>query len=96
MAQFEPFLAPIRKAGMPIHLDGTVRRVSLFRIDTPTPISLALCQLIVTTTGELVEAVSHLRQQKGVCGAERGGFGLKSGCRHTAITAKPHLFAYRG
>ena len=47
-------------------IDGTVRRVSLFRIDTPTPISLALCQLIVTTTGELVEAVSHLRQQKGV------------------------------
>ncbi len=47
-------------------IDGTVRRVVLFQVEKPTPISLKLCQLIVTTTGELVEAVSHLRQQKGV------------------------------
>ena len=47
-------------------IDGTVRRVVLFQIEAPTPISLALSQLIVKTTAELVEAVSHLRQQKGV------------------------------
>ncbi len=47
-------------------IDGTIRRVSLFLIEKPTPISQALCQLIVQATGELVEAVSHLRQRKGV------------------------------
>jgi predicted phosphate transport protein (TIGR00153 family) len=47
-------------------IDGTVRRLSLFRIEKPTPISQRLCQIIVKTTGELVEAVSHLRLQKGV------------------------------
>ncbi len=47
-------------------IDGTVRRVSLFQIEKPTPISTALSRLIVTTTAELVEAVSRLRQQKGV------------------------------
>ncbi|MGE5414179.1 MAG: DUF47 domain-containing protein [Syntrophomonadaceae bacterium] len=47
-------------------IDGTVRRVSLFQIDKPTPVSRKLADLIVTTTGELVEAVSQLRQQKGV------------------------------
>jgi uncharacterized protein len=47
-------------------IDGTVRRVSLFRIEGPTPLSQSLCRLIVTTTGELVEAVSQLRSQKGV------------------------------
>ncbi len=47
-------------------IDGTVRRVVLFQIDKPTEISRSLSQLIVKTTGELVEAVSHLRQQKGV------------------------------
>jgi uncharacterized protein len=47
-------------------IDGTVRRVSLFGIDKPTPVSRELSRLIVTTTAELVEAVSHLRTQKGV------------------------------
>ena len=47
-------------------IDGTVRRVSLFMIEKPTPISTSLSRLIVTTTAELVEAVSRLRQQKGV------------------------------
>ncbi len=47
-------------------IDGTVRRVVLFQIGKPTPISTTLSQLIVKTTAELVEAVSQLRQQKGV------------------------------
>jgi uncharacterized protein Yka (UPF0111/DUF47 family) len=47
-------------------IDGTVRRLSLFKIARPTPIARTLCGLIVRTTGELVEAVSHLRLQKGV------------------------------
>ena len=47
-------------------IDGTIRRVSIFGIDSPTPVSRKLAELIVTTTGELVEAVSQLRQQKGV------------------------------
>jgi len=47
-------------------IDGTVRRLSLFKIETPTPISQAMSKLIVQTTTELVEAVSRLRQQKGV------------------------------
>jgi uncharacterized protein Yka (UPF0111/DUF47 family) len=47
-------------------IDGTVRRVSLFRIEKPTTHSQSLARIIVTTTGELVEAVSQLRAQKGV------------------------------
>jgi len=47
-------------------IDGTIRRVSIFGIEKPTPISVKLAGLIVTTTAELVEAVSQLRQQKGV------------------------------
>ncbi len=47
-------------------IDGTVRRVLLFRIEQPTTLSQSLARLIVTTTGELVEAVSRLRNQKGV------------------------------
>ena len=47
-------------------IDGTIRRVSLFRIGQPTKISQALARLIVKTTAELVEAVSQLRRQKGV------------------------------
>ena len=49
-------------------IDGTIRRVVLFQIEKPTPVSTQLARLIVQTTGELVEAVSHLRQQKGVMG----------------------------
>jgi len=47
-------------------IDGTIRRVSIFGIEKPTPVSVKLAGLIVTTTAELVEAVSQLRQQKGV------------------------------
>ncbi len=47
-------------------IDGTVRRLEIYRIDAPTPISKALCELIVKTTAELVEAVALLRKQKGV------------------------------
>ena len=47
-------------------IDGTVRRLDIYRIDAPTPISTALCELIVKTTTELVEAVALLRKQKGV------------------------------
>jgi predicted phosphate transport protein (TIGR00153 family) len=47
-------------------IDGSVRRVVLFQIEKPTPVSTQLARLIVQTTSELVEAVSHLRQQKGV------------------------------
>jgi predicted phosphate transport protein (TIGR00153 family) len=49
-------------------IDGTVRRVVLFHNEKPTPVSTELARLIVQTTSELVEAVSHLRQQKGVMG----------------------------
>ncbi len=47
-------------------IDGTVRRLSLFQIGTPTDLSRSLSKLMVQTTGELVEAVSRLRGQKGV------------------------------
>ena len=47
-------------------IDGTVRRLSLFKISAPTPLSRALSKLVVQTTGELVEAVGLLRKQKGV------------------------------
>jgi len=47
-------------------IDGTVRRLDIYRIDAPTPISTALSELIVKTTSELVEAVALLRRQKGV------------------------------
>ena len=47
-------------------IDGTVRRVVLFQIEKPTPVSTQLARLIVQTTSELVEAVSQLRRQKGV------------------------------
>jgi predicted phosphate transport protein (TIGR00153 family) len=45
-------------------IDGTVRRVSLFRIEKPTKLSQSLSRLIGTATGELVEAVAQLRRQK--------------------------------
>ncbi len=47
-------------------IDGTVRRLEIYRISSPTPISRSLSELIVKTTGELVEAVALLRKQKGV------------------------------
>jgi len=47
-------------------IDGTVRRLSLFQIDKPTPLAARFSRLIVQASTELVEAVSHLRKQKGV------------------------------
>src|ERR1700730_2863624 len=47
-------------------IDGTIRRVSLFRIGTPTKIAQTLSQLIVKATAEVVEAVAQLRKQKTV------------------------------
>lgn len=47
-------------------IDGTVRRLSLFKIDRPTPLAQTLSKLIVATTAELVQAVSQLRKQRGV------------------------------
>src|SRR5712691_2746373 len=47
-------------------IDGTVRRLVLFKITEPTAVSRPLSQTIVQITGEMVEAVSALRGQKGV------------------------------
>jgi uncharacterized protein len=47
-------------------IDGTVRRLSIFHITEPTPLSQRLAGLIVEITGELVQAVAELRRQKGV------------------------------
>ena len=47
-------------------IDGTVRRIGLFKISQPTPVSRKLSDTIVQITGEMVEAVSALRTQKGV------------------------------
>jgi uncharacterized protein Yka (UPF0111/DUF47 family) len=47
-------------------IDGTVRRLFLFKITEPTPVSRKLSQTIVEITEEMVKAVSALRAQKGV------------------------------
>ena len=47
-------------------IDGTVRRLSLFKISEPTPVSRPLSQTIVQITAEMVDAVSALRSKKGV------------------------------
>jgi len=47
-------------------IDGTVRRLVLFQIESPTHLSARLSQLIVRSATELVEAVSKLRKNKGV------------------------------
>src|SRR6476660_3393681 len=47
-------------------IDGTVRRLVLFKISEPTAVSRKLSQTIVEISGEMVEAVSALRAQKGV------------------------------
>jgi uncharacterized protein Yka (UPF0111/DUF47 family) len=47
-------------------IDGTIRRVLLFKISSPTPQSRKLSPIIVESTGELVEAVAALRGRKGV------------------------------
>jgi uncharacterized protein Yka (UPF0111/DUF47 family) len=47
-------------------IDGTVRRLVLFKITEPTPVSRKLSRTIVEITEEMVKAVSALRAQKGV------------------------------
>ena len=47
-------------------IDGTVRRMSLFKITEPTAASRALSATIVEITAEMVKAVSALKGQKGV------------------------------
>ena len=47
-------------------IDGTVRRLALFKISEPTAVSRPLSQTIVQITTEMVEAVSALRSKKGV------------------------------
>ncbi|HKA35949.1 MAG TPA: DUF47 family protein [Thermoanaerobaculia bacterium] len=47
-------------------IDGTVRRMGLFKIAEPTEASRPLSATIVEITGEMVKAVTALRGQKGV------------------------------
>jgi len=47
-------------------IDGTVRRLSLYKVTQPTLLSRPLSRIVVKATRELVEAVSDLRRQKGV------------------------------
>src|SRR5580765_6862967 len=42
-------------------IDGTVRRLALFKISEPTPLSRKLSETIVEITREMVEAVAALR-----------------------------------
>jgi predicted phosphate transport protein (TIGR00153 family) len=47
-------------------VDGTIRRVVLFKIIEPTDLSKRLSAIVVQATSELVDAVADLRKQKGV------------------------------
>jgi predicted phosphate transport protein (TIGR00153 family) len=47
-------------------VDGTIRRVALFKITQPTELSRQLSTIIVRATAEVVDAVGELRKQKGV------------------------------
>ena len=47
-------------------MDGTIRRVVLFKITQPTELSRKLSAIIVQATREMVDAVADLRKQKGV------------------------------
>ena len=47
-------------------IDGTIRRVTLFKIEQPTELSRRLSAIIVKSTAEVVDAVGELRKQKGV------------------------------
>jgi predicted phosphate transport protein (TIGR00153 family) len=47
-------------------VDGSGRRLVLYRISNPTDVSRELSRIVVAITGELVQAVSHLQAQKGV------------------------------
>jgi predicted phosphate transport protein (TIGR00153 family) len=47
-------------------VDGTIRRVVLFKITQPTELSRKLSAIIVQACREMVDAVADLRKQKGV------------------------------
>ncbi|HEV2062965.1 MAG TPA: DUF47 family protein [Thermoanaerobaculia bacterium] len=47
-------------------VDGTIRRVLLFKITKPTDLSKKLSAIIVQACREMVDAVADLRKQKGV------------------------------
>jgi len=47
-------------------IDGTIRRMGLFKITEPTQASRALSATIVEITGEMVKATAALKGQKGV------------------------------
>ena len=47
-------------------VDGTIRRVVLFKIIEPTDLSKRLSAIVVQATSEMVDAVADLRKQKGV------------------------------
>jgi uncharacterized protein len=47
-------------------IDGTIRRVGLFKITEPTVVARKLSETIVEITEEMVKAVAALRGQKGV------------------------------
>ncbi len=47
-------------------IDGTVRRLALFKITEPTTVARGLSETIVQITAEMVKAVAALRGQKGV------------------------------
>ena len=47
-------------------VDGTIRRVALFKIIEPTDLSKRLSAIVVQATSEMVDAVADLRKQKGV------------------------------
>jgi uncharacterized protein Yka (UPF0111/DUF47 family) len=47
-------------------IDGTVRRISLYNVTKPTPLSRGMSDVVVRITRELVEAVGDLSRRKGV------------------------------
>ena len=47
-------------------VDGTIRRVTLFKVSQPTDLSRRLSAIVVQATREMVDAVADLRKQKGV------------------------------
>jgi uncharacterized protein Yka (UPF0111/DUF47 family) len=47
-------------------IDGAVRRLAIYNVTEPTPVSRTLSQIIVNVTQEMVAAVSALQKQKGV------------------------------
>src|SRR5260221_4611389 len=63
-------------------IDGTVRRLVLFKITAPTPVSRKLSRTIVEITGEMVEADAALRKQQCVI---PDGIRLKQHDKHSHV-----------